>query len=348
MKRISFAFIISLFAVSSIAQPPARVREAQKQAVKQEQQNAAGVSERAQLEYPTAPGMPSDAAWRRDLYRIIDLTNDRNAVLYYPQEPDGDKMNLFTYLFKLVMRKQIKAYDYTIDGNESFKESNVLKPKDILDRHRIRYTARGEQFRIEDSDIPSADVRAYYIKETTYYDQHTATFRTQVTALCPVREQAGEFDGTATKYPMFWLKYEDIAPYLAKIELMASNYNNAATISGDDYFSTAKYEGKIYKTNNLQGKVMASSDSLMKKEQDKIEKELATLESHIWKTDSNSLKKDSTATAEAAKPAKTSSKSSKKEETSTSSRSQLKRQSSNGKSSSSSSTPRISVRRQRH
>lgn len=349
MKRIYLAFILALLVVSAVAQPPARMREAQKKETQEKQQHAVGVSERAQLEYPTAPTMPEDAAWRRDLYCVIDLQKDKNAVLYYPQEPEGDQMNLFTFLFKLVMRRQVKAYDYTIDGNESFKASNVLQPKDILDRHHIRYEAKGEQFRIEDSDIPSADVRSYYVKESSYYDQHTASFHTQISAICPVREEGDEFGGAAAKYPMFWLKYEDIAPYLAKLSLMASNYNNAATISADDYFSTHQYEGKVYKTTNLQGKVIANNDSAMKQEQTRIAKELTTLEKHVWEGDSSEVKKDSLDSTTLVKQSKSSRRavSKKKEEVSTSSRSQLKRQKSES-GSSSSSRPRISVRRQRH
>ncbi|MDD4760466.1 MAG: gliding motility protein GldN [Bacteroidaceae bacterium] len=350
MKRIYLAFIIALLVVPAVAQPPARMREAQKKATQEKQQQAVGVSERAQLEYPTAPTMPEDVAWRRDLYCVIDLQKDKNAVLYYPQEPQGDQMNLFTFLFKLVMHHQIKAYDYTIDGNESFKSTNVLLPKDILDRHHIRYESKGDQFRIEDSDIPSADVRSYYIKESTYYDQNTASFHTQITAICPVREEADEFGGAAAKYPMFWLKYEDIAPYLAKLSLMASNYNNAATISADDYFSTHQYEAKVYKTTNLQGKVIANNDSAMKLEQTRIAKELVTLENHVWGTDSSEWKKDSLNNTTQTKPIKTVRRTNNKknEDVSTSSRSQLKRQKSEGSSSSGSSRPRISVRRQRH
>ena len=40
-------------------------------------------------------------------------------------------------------------------------------------------------------------------------------------------------DGT-TKYPLFWVKYEDLAPFLAKQTIMTSNLNNAATMSLDD------------------------------------------------------------------------------------------------------------------
>lgn len=346
MKRLFIAFIALLFVGSTIAQPPARKREAQKTATTQQQQKAVAVSERAQLEYPTAPTMPDDVAWRRDIYRIINLEKDKNAVLYYPQEPEGDKMNLFTYLFKLVMRRQITVYKHTMNGSESFASSNVMQPVDILKKFEIPYQERSGKFRIEDSDIPSADVKTYYVKESTYFDQHTATFRTQVTALCPVMYKNDEFGIGVTPNPMFWLKYSDVAPFLAKLELMASNYNNAAMISADDYFSTNKYEGEVYMTNNLQGNIISNEDSIAKaKAQKKIETELAQVERNVWGNDST--KKDSTSAAVTVNNKKAIKKTqSKSDEESTSSRSQLKRQRS-GSSSSKSSSPKISVRRQR-
>lgn len=352
--RKTFAGIIFLFLLSLpvTAQPPARLRQQKQQAAQKQEQKAVGVSQRAQLEYPVAPSMPEDVSWRRDLYRVINLTDDKNAVLYYPKEPEDGKMNLFTFLFKLVMRQQVKAYKYTMTGKESFNASNVENREDILKRHNIAYQKSGDKFRILDIDIPSADVKSYFIKESTYFDQHTSQFRTQVTAICPVREAGDEFGGTPLKYPMFWLKYDDIAPYLAKLDLMASNYNNAAVISADDYFNTNKYEGKIYMTSNLQDKTIDQSDTAaLKKEQTRIETELATLESHVWGTDSAALKrmqaaKDSTQAAQGKNATTRRSRKQKSDDTSTSSRSQLKRQKSSG--SSSASKPRITVRRQRH
>ena len=52
-----------------------------------------------------------------------------------------------------------------------------------------------------------------------------------------------------------------------------------------DYFSMNRYEGKIYKTNNMQGKVLANyckTDSAMVKEQKRIEKQLEDFENHVW------------------------------------------------------------------
>mgnify|MGYP006961001021 FL=1 len=69
--------------------------------------------------------MSEDVVWRRDIYREINLEEDANAGLYYPVEPVGSQMNLFTYIFKLMMRGDIKAYEYRLDGNEVFTDSAV-------------------------------------------------------------------------------------------------------------------------------------------------------------------------------------------------------------------------------
>lgn len=362
MKRYIVVVILNVVVLAAIAQPPARMREAaaEKTAATSPTTSPVNASQRAELEFPTAAPMPEDVAWRRDIYRSLDVEKDKNAVLYYPEEPQGDRMNLFTYLFKLMMRKQIKAYNYTIDGKEDFSTSNEVVPKAFLERNHIRFEERAGKFRIDDSDIPSAEVNMYYIKESTYFDQRTATFSTQVTAICPVRKELDEFGAGMVTTPLFWVKYADVAPYLAKLTLNSSNYNNAAQISADDYFTTNQYEGKIYKTNNLQGRVLANyckNDSDLVKEQKRIEKELLDVENHVWGRDSAAIKKmeaerllkDSLAhaaslaekTTEAKSSAKVSkaSRSSSKQETSNSSRSQTKRQKS---------TTTFSVRRQRH
>ena len=65
---------------------------------------------------------------------------------------------------------------------------------------------------------------------------------------------------------------------------MTSNVNNAAVMSAEDYFTKNLYQGKIYKTNNMQGNTLAQycpSDSAMAKEQKRIEAELAAFEKNI-------------------------------------------------------------------
>lgn len=39
----------------------------------------------------------------------------------------------------MVLRKQIKAYDYKLDGNEDFSDKNVVTGNELMDRYHIFY-----------------------------------------------------------------------------------------------------------------------------------------------------------------------------------------------------------------
>ena len=291
MKKIILLLMLVGLAQGTFAQPEARRRAQQKA---QNKSNANDMTTRAQIMFPTAASMDEDVVWRRDIYRELDLNEDANAPLYYPVEPLGSQVNLFTYIFKLMMQGRIKAYQYKLDGNESFNADDVVNPKTFLDNYHIYYEKDAQgRTHLDNSDIPSKEVKSYYIKETTYYDQHTATFHTKVLALCPIMTRDDDFGDGGNKYPLFWVKYDDLAPFLSKQQIMTSNLNNAATMSIDDYFLRNQYKGKIYKTNNMLGKTLAqycSSDSAMSKEQKKIEAELAAFEKNLW---GDQAKKDS-------------------------------------------------------
>ena len=229
--------------------------------------------------------MQEDVVWRRDIYRTINLTDDANAGLYYPVEAVGTQMNLFTYLFKLMMRGKIHAYEYRLDGNEVFNEASKIKPLAFLDNYHIYYEKKGNGINIDNSDIPSKEVKSYYIKECAYYDQRTATFHTKVIALCPIMSREDDFGDAPQTYPLFWVKYDDVAPYLSKQIIMTSDLNNAATMTLDDYFAKTMYRGKIYKTTNMLGKTLSQyckTDSAMSKEQKRIEGELLAFEKNLW------------------------------------------------------------------
>ena len=316
--------------------------------------------DRASLQFPVAVEVPEDVVWRRDVYRQLDLTLDKNAPLYYPVEPSAGQINLFTYLFDLLLTGKITAYQYKLDGNESFTSRDKVDVKELLERYHIYYEEQNGRPRVNASDIPSAEVSRYYIKESSYFDQRTSTFRTKVTALCPVLMRGDDFGGEATPYPLFWLKYDDISTYLARHTMMASNYNNVTNMTAADYFSMNLYDGKIYKTNNMQGKVLANyckTDSAMANEQKRIEKQLSDFEKHVWGHD-DSVAVDSTAAKEAvetkkekasrttrnSRRASASSDDSKKAKAEKTKVSKTRRGSSGG---GGASTPRVTVRRQR-
>ena len=354
MKRLFFVLLGVALYVQAEAQP-ARRRVKPNDADKAEK-----TVDRASLQFPVAVEVPEDVVWRRDVYRQLDLTLDKNAPLYYPVEPSAGQINLFTYLFDLLLTGKITAYQYKLDGNESFTSRDKVDVKELLERYHIYYEEQNGRPRVNASDIPSAEVSRYYIKESSYFDQRTSTFRTKVTALCPVLMRGDDFGGEATPYPLFWLKYDDISTYLARHTMMASNYNNVTNMTAADYFSMNLYDGKIYKTNNMQGKVLANyckTDSAMANEQKRIEKQLSDFEKHVWGHD-DSVAVDSSAAKEAvetkkekasrttrnSRRASASSDDSKKAKAEKTKVSKTRRGSSGG---GGASTPRVTVRRQR-
>lgn len=290
--------------------------------------------------------MPEDVVWRRDVYREINLEQDANAGLYYPVEPIGSQMNLFTYLFKLVLTGQVKAYEYRLDGNEVFTDSARIKPLAFLDNYHIYYERKGRGIHIDNSDIPSREVKSYYLKESDYYDQGNSTFHRKVVALCPVMEREDDFGDGSARYPLFWVKYDDLAPYLAKQTIMTSDLNNAATMSMDDYFATNQYQGKIYKTTNMLGRTLAQyckTDSDLTKEQKRIEAEIAAFEKNIY---GDSAKRDSLDSIAAAKDQ--TDKKVKRKRNRRSSETSVRRSRRSSSGSSSGSAARVTVRRERH
>ena len=358
MKRFLIIFAAALVCSLTVSAQPAKRRMTATTTAKENANTPAAKKtttekkgDRAALMFPTSAEMPDDVVWRRDIYRQLNLLKDANAPLYYPVEPRGKDQNLFTYLLRLFISGRINAYKYNLDGNESFEASNKLKPKDVLENFGIYYEEKDGKINVAESDIPSAAVKQLYIKESSYFDQRSATYKTRVTALCPVMVEEDEFasidDGgsTAITKPMFWINYDDIAAYLTRLPLMVSNLNNVTNMTADDYFTLNHYDGQIYMTNNLQGRAIPT-DSTRTREQKRIEQQLKDFEENIWHARKDSL--DSLAVQQV--DDKKSSRRSKKE-ASDSRRSKASAAAANSKrdksSGGGSSAPRVSARRQR-
>lgn len=292
--------------------------------------------------------IPEEVVWRRDIYRELDLTDDANAGLYFPVEPQGKQLNLFTYIFKLAQNGYIPVYEYPTDGSDNFSNEARVQMQTILDNYHIYYEEQDGKLKVDNSDIPSAEVKKFYLKESAYYDQANSSFHIKVLALCPVMLRDDDFGGEATQYPLFWVKYSDLEPFLNRQTIMASSLNNAATMSMDDFFTLNSYRGKIYKTNNAQGKTLLQlcdgDVDKMTAEQKRIEAELAAFHKTIFGDQAKKDSLDSIAALDVKNTKKVKSKSS----SSRSKKSKASKPKSSSSTSSSNSSARVTVRRQRH
>lgn len=351
MKRLLFIMMILLVADAAVAQPKKRRNQQAVQTEQREQQRkgpSSAMSMRAQISFPTALDIPEEVVWRRDIYRELDLTDDANAGLYFPVEPQGKQLNLFTYIFKLAQNGYIPVYEYPTDGSDNFSSEARVQMQTILDNYHIFYEEQDGKLKVDNSDIPSSEVKKFYLKESAYYDQANSSFHIKVLALCPVMLRDDDFGGEATQYPLFWVKYSDLEPFLNRQTVMASSLNNAATMSMDDFFTLNSYRGKIYKTNNAQGKTLIQlcdgDVDKMTAEQKRIEDELAAFHKTIFGDQAKRDSLDSIAALDVKSAKKVKSKSS----SSSSKKAKASKSKSSPSTSSSSSSARVTVRRQRH
>ena len=254
-------------------------------------QNTTGVTQRMQSRLGVdAPADDSELQWMRVMYRELDLTKDANGALYYPDEPVEGQENLFRIIMKHMADGQLGAYEY-LDGREVFNDDYRVKMRDVLDRFHIIYseakgsTERNPKFTIEEADVPASEVLSYYVIERWEFDKRQNRMRTVVEAVCPVLHRAGDFGGEAVKYPMFWVRYADLRPYLSTQSIFTDDDNNLATCTYDDFFQLGLYKGDIYKTRNLKNRSLMQihpDPEELAHARDSIQKRLDTFEDKLW------------------------------------------------------------------
>lgn len=255
-----------------------------------QQSTQPGVTERMQQRFTEQGSSDADKVWMRVIYRDVKLDNPKNMPLYYPEEVVDGQENLFRIIMRLVADNQIPVYEY-LDGKEIFNDQYRVKVADMLNRFHVLYqpakgsTEKNPKFTIEESDVPTNEVLSYFVLEKYEFDSRTNKTRRIVEAICPVLHRSDDFGGEAVRYPMFWVRMNDLRPYLTQQYIFVDDSNNLPKYTYADYFSRNMYDGDIYKTRNLANRSMMQlfpdSDD-RKRAQDSIQNKLEQFDKQLW------------------------------------------------------------------
>ena len=248
------------------------------------------VTTRMQQRMTTPKASDADLSWMRVIYRQLDLTKPANAPLYFPEPPLNGEENLFRTIMRLLSEGKLTVYQY-LDGREIFTDKYVLAPKDVFERFHIEYTqAKGStekrpRYTIEETEVPADEVLSYYIIERYEFDNRTNRLRTVIEAICPVLHRTDEWGMEPLKYPMFWVKFDDLRPYMSTQNIFVTDDNNLPSCTYDDYFLLGLYDGDIIKTRNLRNQSMMQmypDTESLKHARDSIQASLDNFERKLW------------------------------------------------------------------
>lgn len=282
---------LAAFGIAAVAQDNTGVVRRQaggKRGQKQEESSGPKITDRMQGFFENSDPHDADLAYMREIYRSLDLQNvPENTPLYFPEDVVDGQQNLFRIILGLVVDGKIPAYEY-LDGREVFTDQYKVKVGDMLDRFDIYYQTQGHgdkaKYTIEEADVPTNQVLKYYIIEKWQFDRRSNRMKTYVEAICPVLLRSGDFGGEAN-YPMFWVKFDQLRPYLAQQYVFLTDDNNLPQYSLDDYFNLGMYKGEIYKTKNLRNLSMAQmypDEDQLKHAQDSIDNRLRQFGKNLW------------------------------------------------------------------
>ena len=288
-KRIILTLAVSMFSLAGFSQVE-NAGGVRKRAEKETKETVTpGVTDRMQGFFQTKETHDADLSYMKEVYRRLDLEKGPNAALYYPEDVINGQENLFRIILRLVVDGKIPAYEY-LDGREIFTDQYKVNISDLLNRFDIYAqpakgsTEKNPKYIIEEADVPAGQVMNYYIIEKWEFDRRSNSMKTTVEAICPVLNRYDEYSGEA-RYPMFWVKFDNLRPYLAQQFVFVSDDNNIPQYSLDDYFNLGLYDGEIYKTRNMRNLSMAQmypDEDDLKRAQDSIDNHLKNYGKNLW------------------------------------------------------------------
>ena len=256
---------------------------------KDKKEGTATITDRQQSFYEVKEPSDADLQWMKVIYREVHINKGKNAALFYPELPNEDGESLYFIIMRLLCKNQIKAYEYT---------DEILNDDHLVDKDQLFYnysidvveakgsTEKNRIYEFEDADIRSNQVLSYYIIEKWEFDTRSNQMKARVEALCPVMHREDDWSGEVKRYPMFWVKLNDIRPYLAQQYVFTDDDNNLPRYSIDDFFKLNMYTGEIIKTKNLRNlslrQMYPDNEVAYKNAQDSIEQRLTRFNQNLW------------------------------------------------------------------
>jgi len=236
-----------------------------------------------------------DILFSKMVWERIVLDERANFPLYYPVDTNNigkNRRSLYDVLMKNIKNGKIKnLYDdsyFTTKRTLKDIESS-LKKVDTTELG-IEQLNAGETLSSEYVDVrelTAADIEEYRIKGLWYFDKRQAEMKYRLLGIAPVAPDVNFIDEEEPDLvPLFWIFFPDAREILHDAKSF-NNKNSSVPFSFDHILNSRRFQGYIYKDENVQEdreiSEYVSGNALMQLlESERIKNRIRDFELDMW------------------------------------------------------------------
>ena len=250
----------------------------------------------------------ADVMWSKRIWRVLDLKEKKNHKLYYPLEPQNDRISLFDVMKYGAMEEgSITVYDPGTDLDDKFRypvrptNGNTNSPefkkrlekmfgypnsRDSVDENDepVR-DMNGDKIVVEfTSQYTSSEIVRYVLKEDWFFDKQRSMLDVRIIGISPVvlgiNPETQEVVGLKQ---LFWLYFPECR-YVFQNFFVYNPENDAQRMSFDDLFWKRDFSSFVQKESNVFDRKISPNwdglDALL--ESERVRNEIFTFEHDLW------------------------------------------------------------------
>ena len=239
-----------------------------------------------------------DLLFSKMTWEKIVLDERVNFPLYYPVDTNNigtDRRSLFHVLWNAVKSGDIpKVYGDSYFSQERTYDEMLasMKKVDTLDIGFDQFNADGyvDPEYIVQRNIEAYDIKAYLVKGLWYFDKRQGELKYRLLGIAPAAPDVNfiDSDDEANKepIPLFWVFYPEARGILHEAKAF-NNKNSALPISFDHILNSRRFNGYMYKEENVYGdrevKDYVKDNALMQLlESERIKDKIRNFEQDMW------------------------------------------------------------------
>lgn len=239
-----------------------------------------------------------DILFQKMTWEKINLDERVNFPLYFPIDTNNigpNRRSLFHVLWKAVKDGDIPTVysDSYFTQTRTYDElKQSMQKVDTLDVGIDQFNAEGrvDPEYITQRDIEAFDIEAYLVKGLWYFDKRQGEMKYRMLAIGPAAPDVNFIDSddelNKEPIPLFWVFFPEIRDLLHEAKAF-NPQNNAQPFSFDHILNSRRFNGYMYKEENVYGdrevKDYVKDNALMQLlESERIREKIRNFEIDMW------------------------------------------------------------------